>query len=162
MQTSKKFFLHGLDSSSKGTKGRFFADFFPRVISPDFRGDLEERLRVLETLCLNDNDITFIGSSFGGLMATCFAIRYPEKVACLVLLAPALNYGEYCAPEKMLLTPTILIVGKHDTVTPASKIIPLAEQTFANLEVQVEDDDHMLHNSFKNLDWRKLLKGKEN
>ncbi len=157
MQTPKTFFLHGLDSSSQGTKGRFFADNFPGLVSPDFKGDLAERLRVLETLCLNENDITFIGSSFGGLMAACFTIRHPEKVTNLILLAPALNYGEYRPPKKMLPTPTILIVGKHDTVTPADKIIPLAKKTFVNLEIRIEADDHMLHNSFKQLDWRKLL-----
>lgn len=89
-------------------------------------------------------------------MATCFAIKHRETVANLVLLAPALNYGQYRAPEKMLTTPTILIVGKNDTVTPADKIIPLAEDTFVHLEVRVEDDDHMLHNTFKKLNWQKL------
>jgi len=93
-------------------------------------------------------------------MATCFAIRHPETVAGLILLAPALNYGEYHPPKKMLTIPTILIAGKHDTVTPADKIIPLAEKTFIDLEVRLEDDDHMLHSCFEQLDWKKLLRGK--
>ncbi|OEU82493.1 MAG: hypothetical protein BA873_02120 [Desulfobulbaceae bacterium C00003063] len=57
----------------------------------------------------------------------------------------------------MLSIPTILIIGQKDTVTPAEKVIPLAEKTFSNLEIRIEDDDHMLHNSFKQMDWNKLL-----
>ncbi len=157
MQTAKIFFLHGLESSSQGTKARFFADNYPQIVSPDFSGDLEERLQQFEKICLEENNLSLIGSSFGGLMAARFALKYPEKITRLTLLAPALNYGNYCAPEVMLPIPTIIIIGKNDTVTPADKVIPLAEKTFSNLEVQIEDDDHMLHNSFKQIDWDKLL-----
>ncbi len=157
MQTAKILFLHGLESSSQGTKARFFADNFPQVVSPDFSGDLEERLQQLEEICSTENDLNLIGSSFGGLMAARFALKYPERIARLTLLAPALNYGNYCAPKVMLPIPTIIIMGKNDTVTPADKVIPLAEKTFSNLKVQIEDDDHMLHNSFKQIDWEKLL-----
>ncbi len=157
MQTAKIFFLHGLESSSQGTKARFFSDNFPQVVSPDFSGDLEERLQQFEKICSGKNDLDLIGSSFGGLMAARFSLRYPERVARLTLLAPALNYGNYRAPEVMLPIPTIIIIGKNDTVTPADKVIPLAKKTFSNLEVRIEDDDHMLHNSFKQIDWDKLL-----
>ena len=160
MQTAKIFFLHGLESSSKGTKARFFADNFPQIVSPDFCGDLEERLQQMEEICSGEDNLSLIGSSFGGLMATCFSLRYPERVTRLILLAPALNYENYCAPKKMLTMPAILIVGQHDTVTPADKVIPLAGKTFSNLEVLIKDDDHMLHNSFKQMDWSKLLGGK--
>ena len=34
------YFLHGLDSSGSGTKGRFFALNFPHVVCPDFAGPL--------------------------------------------------------------------------------------------------------------------------
>ncbi len=157
MQTTKIYFLHGLESSSKGTKARFFADSFPQVVSPDFSGDLKERLQQMEKICSAENGLSLIGSSFGGLMATCFALRFPDRVTRLTLLAPALNYGNYHAPKVMLPIPTILIIGQHDTVTPADKVIPLAEKTFSNLKVRIEDDNHMLHNSFKQMDWNKLL-----
>jgi len=157
MQTTSTIFLHGLDSSSQGTKGRFFQDYFPEVIRPDFSGDLDERLQYLEKICASKNKLTFIGSSFGGLMASCFALKYPEQVARLILLAPALNYGDFRVPEVMLPTPTILVIGKYDTVTPADLVIPLAEKTFSNLEVFIEEDDHMLHNSFMQLDWNMLI-----
>jgi len=157
MVTEQIFFLHGLESSSKGTKARFFAHHFPEVISPDFNGDLSERLRQLERICLGTTDLIFIGSSFGGLMATCFATKYPERVARLILMVPALNFGNYRAPKVKLSIPTLLIAGQHDTITPPAQIIPLAKETFSNLEIHIEDDDHMLHNCFEQLNWNSLL-----
>jgi pimeloyl-ACP methyl ester carboxylesterase len=153
------YFLHGLDSSGSGTKGRFFAREFPHVACPDFEGTLQNRLHQLDELCKNQQQLILIGSSFGGLMAACYASRYPEKVAKLILLAPALNFGGYQPPSELLQTPTFLIIGKNDTVTPASAVIPLAEATFANLRVHIEDDDHMLHETFPTLDWPYMLYG---
>ena len=40
----KIFFLHGLDSSSKGTKGQWFAKHFPEVRLSNFQGNLPTRL----------------------------------------------------------------------------------------------------------------------
>lgn len=160
MQTTRTIFLHGLDSSSQGTKGLFFETNFPHIVRPDFDGNLEERLHQLEKICAGKNNLTFIGTSFGGLMATCFALKNLQRVSKLILLAPALNYGDYRVPEMMLTIPTTLIIGQHDTVTPPDLVIPLAEKTFSNLEISIENDDHMLHNSFKKLAWKTLIGGK--
>lgn len=160
MQTAGTIFLHGLDSSSQGTKGRFFETNFSHIIRPDFDGDLEERLQQLEKICAGKSNLTFIGTSFGGLIATCFALKYCQRVARLILLAPALNYGDYREPKVMLAMPTTLVIGRHDTVTPPDLVIPLAKKTFSNLEISIENDDHMLHNSFKRLDWETLISGK--
>jgi len=157
MQTAETIFLHGLDSSGQGTKGRFFQAHFPHVIRPDFDGDLDNRLQQLEEICTGKDNLTFIGTSFGGLMATCFTLKYPKRVNQLILLAPALNYTDYRVPKTMLSIPTILVIGQHDTVTPVNLVIPLAEKTFSNIEIVVEDDDHMLHNCFKRLDWNSLV-----
>ncbi len=151
------FFLHGLDSSSHGTKGRFFREHFPHIACPDFSGPLTDRLDRLAELCQGLAGLTLIGSSFGGLMATCHALRFPEQVARLILLAPALNFPEFQPPHQKLAVPTLLIIGNGDTVTPAAQVIPLAQATFANLEICVEEDDHLLHKSFKNLAWHELL-----
>jgi pimeloyl-ACP methyl ester carboxylesterase len=159
MQKNNIYFLHGLDSSGSGTKGRFFAREFPHVACPDFEGTLQNRLHQLDELCKNQQQLILIGSSFGGLMAACYASLYPEKVAIVILLAPALNFGGYQPPSELLQTPTFLIIGKNDTVTPASAVIPLAEATFANLRVHIEDDDHMLHETFPTLDWPYMLYG---
>ena len=154
---NKRYFLHGLDSSGKGTKGQFFARNFPQVICPDFQGTLSNRLQQLAELCKSQQQLLFIGSSFGGLMATCFAAEQPEKVARLILLAPALNFESYRPPAVLLQIPTLLVIGKHDTITPAADVIPLAEATFACLEIRIEKDDHMLHKTFPRLNWQKLL-----
>lgn len=134
MQTTETIFLHGLDSSSQGTKGLFFTIHFPHIVRPDFSGDLDERLLHLEKICAEKNNLTFIGTSFGGLMATRFALKNRQRVARLILLAPALNYEDYRVPEVMLTIPTFLIIGQHDTVTPADLVIPLAKKTFSKLE----------------------------
>lgn len=151
------YFLHGLDSSGNGTKGRFFREQFPHVQRPDFKGELRQRLNQLEQLCAGQSELVFIGSSFGGLMATCFAIAHPDRTARLILLAPALNYDNFIPPARKIAAPTLLMIGSNDTVTPADKVLPLAEASFAELEVRLEDDDHMLHTSFAALDWHQLL-----
>lgn len=151
------FFLHGLDSSGQGTKGCYFAEHFPHVHRPDFAGTLENRLSRLTHLCRNKQGLVLIGSSFGGLMATSYAITHPDKVDRLILLAPALNFADYRPPVRKLTVPCLLVIGRYDTITPPALVIPLAEASFANLEIRVEDDDHMLHRSFSSLDWSTIL-----
>ncbi len=150
-------FLHGLDSSGKGTKGRFFTENFPSVIAPDFSGILSNRLKELEKICANQNDLVLIGSSFGGLMATCFAASHPNRVKRLILLAPALNFPEFSPPSTPLSIPVLLITGRHDTVCPPDLVTPAARQTFKNLQITFCNDDHLLHAVFFALDWRRIL-----
>lgn len=153
------YFLHGLDSSGSGTKGRFFAQTFPHVVCPDFTGTLADRLQQLAKLVDDQRQLILIGSSFGGLMATRYALAHPAKVARLILLAPALNFAGYRPPAQLLPTPTFLLIGKNDTVTPVDLVVPLAKATFADLHLRIEDDDHLLHATFPQLAWQKLLGG---
>lgn len=153
----KKFFLHGLESSGNGTKGRFFKENFPEMIVADFTGNLESRLQQLEELCGTSNELVLVGSSFGGLMATCVAIASPNRVKKLVLMAPALNFPGFHVPQYKIDVPTYLLIGSLDDLTPADKVVPLAEQTFSNLEINMVEEDHMLHQSFSQLDWKTLL-----
>lgn len=150
------FFLHGLDSSGRGTKGSYFATHFPQVQSPDFSGTLQDRVAQLSALCRDRNDLTLIGSSFGGLMATVYACANPEKVAQLVLLAPALNF-EYSPPADRIDMPTLLVIGDKDDVCPPDLVIPAAERTFTRLTVNLVDDDHMLHDTFRQMDWQQYI-----
>lgn len=150
-------FLHGLDSSTQGTKARWFRQHFPLVRMRDYTGDLSQRLAQLEEQVQGLEQLILVGSSFGGLMATCFALRYPQRCKRLVLLAPALNFGEYRPPAKKITVPTLVIMGRHDTVCPPHLVLPQAEATFSHLELRIEDDDHMLHASFPVLDWPSLL-----
>ncbi len=153
----KKIFLHGLESSSKGTKGRYFQENFPEMIVPDFTGTLEARLKDLEKLCRSFDDLTLVGSSFGGLMATCFAISSPSRVKKLILMAPALNFPGFQIPKQKMDMPTYLLIGSLDDVTPANRVLPLAKQTFSNLEIDLVDEDHMLRSAFPQRDWKKLM-----
>lgn len=151
------YFLHGLESSGNGTKGIFFREKFPHIKRPDFDGDLTARLEQLEKLCAGEKKITLIGSSFGGLMAGCFTENNRERVARLILMAPALNFADYTPPLRPIDVPTLLLIGKRDEVTPRDPVVRLAQTTFSHLTVWISDDDHMLHNSFSRLDWKKLL-----
>lgn len=151
------FFLHGLDSSGNGTKGRFFARHYGEVIRPDFHGTLNERLQQLEALCDAEASQRFVGSSFGALMACCYAIQHPARTQFLVLLAPALNFNEFKPPPARIDVPTIVVIGKNDTVTPPDLVIPLAKATCSNLQIHLVDDDHMLHTTFPGLDWSAWL-----
>lgn len=127
------------------------------MCTPDFEGDLATRLNTLEALCKDYNNLILVGSSFGGLMATCFAIRHPGRCRSLVLLAPALNFPEFLPPLEKIATPTTIIIGNQDTVTPPESVLPLAQKSFSQLQIFKYKDDHMLHNSFEQLDWQQLL-----
>lgn len=150
-------FLHGLDSSIQGTKARWFRHHFPQVQMRNYAGDLSRRLAQLEDQVTGMEQLILVGSSFGGLMATCFSIRHPDRCRRLVLLAPALNFGEYQPPTHKIDVPTLLVMGRHDTVCPPELVRPQAEATFSTLEIRLEDDDHLLHTSFPALDWSNLL-----
>jgi pimeloyl-ACP methyl ester carboxylesterase len=153
-----RIFLHGLESSSQGTKATYLKDVFPDMLIPDFRGGLQERMSELAEILCNLDNIIITGSSFGGLMGTIYAMHNSKAVSRLLLLAPALNFPEFSSYElKKTAVPTRLIIGSNDTVTPASDVLPLARRIFTRLQYEEVDDDHMLANSFRKYDWRKLL-----
>lgn len=152
------YFLHGLDSSGQGTKGTYFSSNFPHIHCPDFTGELHDRLSQFSALSKETSQLTLIGSSFGGLMATCFAIEHPERIKQLILLAPALNFSGFTPPAQPIGVPTLLVIGNRDDVTPPDPVLPLARSTFSQLEERLVDDDHMLHTTFHKLPWQELLK----
>lgn len=154
---SSPLFLHGLDSSVQGTKAQWFRRHFPGVRLQNYTGDLAERLAQLEEQVAGLERLVLVGSSFGGLMAACFALRSPHRCRRLVLLAPALNFTDFQPPAAPVSVPTLVVTGAHDTVCPPELILPLARASFADLEVRLEDDDHMLHRTFPSLDWPHLL-----
>lgn len=151
------FFLHGLESSIQGTKAQWFRLHFPAVRMRNYDGDLPMRMGQLEAQVAGLDQLILIGSSFGGLMAACFAIRHPLRCRRLVLLAPALNFSGYTPPVVPIGVPAVLVIGEQDTVCPPDLVLPMARATFINLQTQLEDDDHMLHHSFPSLDWPDLL-----
>jgi hypothetical protein len=103
-------YLHGFASSANSSKAIFFRDRFAphgiRVITPDFNEPDFEHLTVTrmlrqvdETLsALPPGPVTLIGSSLGAFVAVHAAARQrargvDARIQCLVLLAPALDFG---------------------------------------------------------------------
>jgi len=160
--TMTKIFIHGLDSSNQGTKGRFFRDKYPDMIIPNFEGPLQKRLEKLEKVLSGQSAITLIGSSFGGLMATVFAIDHPAQVERVILLAPALPMLEALPEkrEKIVSIPVWLYHGREDTLLPPDTVIPIARRIFSDLHLHEVEDDHMLHKIFRDIPWEELLKGR--
>lgn len=150
--------MHGLDSSSKGTKARYFQHHFPKMIIPDFTRDLDTRMQQLYAILAGKSDLVLIGSSFGGLMATIYAIENESKVEKLILLAPSLNFPEFTQyHDYQTSVPTTIYQGKHDDVTPLSEIEPAAQKMFNNLHFNIVDDDHLLRKTFNKIMWLDLL-----
>lgn len=154
----KIIFLHGLDSSSLGTKARFFKDKFPETIVPDFSGSLKNRMNALDLLLHKQDNLTLVGSSFGGLMASIFAIEHPHAVKKVILLAPALNFPEFQDySSKKTAVPAWLFIGSDDTVTPPIPVQKAAKAAFTHLTIVPLTDDHLLHKTFRKLPWKELL-----
>lgn len=153
-----RLFIHGLESSNQGTKSVFFRERFPDMITPNFPGSLEERMVKLEGILAGKERIIIVGSSFGGLMATLYAVKNEARVGKLILLAPAINLMEAeLFPQQQILVPTWIYHGTGDEVIPLTEMEKVAKRTFRNLSLYAVDDDHYLHGTFKTLDWDALL-----
>jgi len=153
-----RIFIHGLESSNQGTKAVFFRGRYPGMILPTFEGPLTTRMEELKQLLSGKSDIRIVGSSFGGLMATVFAMEHASQVARLILLAPAIHMID-AAPVKRqrIEVPTSIYHGTNDTVIPLAEVQRTAEDVFTDLSFNIVDDDHYLHKTFKSLDWDHLL-----
>ncbi len=153
-----KIFIHGLESSNKGTKAVFFREKFPDMIIPYFRGDLDTRMLLLRQVLEGKSSIVIVGSSFGGLMASLFALEEPKRVEKLILLAPAINYLEPHQYEgRVISLPVWIYHGTNDEVIPIDQIRPVAAKLFSNLTFNEVEDDHFLHNTFKAIPWDEFL-----
>jgi pimeloyl-ACP methyl ester carboxylesterase len=95
MDTSRLIYLHGLESDSNSGKARQFREWFPGMLTPDFKGSFEERMGQLEPILAGKDGWILIGSSFGGLMGTVYTCQHPTKVRKLILLAPALLHDPF-------------------------------------------------------------------
>lgn len=112
----------------------------------------------LEGILAGKEGIKIVGSSFGGLMATLYAMENGPKIATLILLAPAINLLESADyPQDEITVPTRIYHGKKDEVIPLSEMESVAKRVFKNLSLHAVDDDHYLHTTFKTLDWEALL-----
>jgi pimeloyl-ACP methyl ester carboxylesterase len=153
-----RVFIHGLESSGQGTKGVFFRQRYPEMIIEDFEGTFSQRMKKLEILLAERDNLILVGSSYGGLMAAVYACLNEERVKKLILLAPALHLDSY-EPylNKKLAIPVAVFHGRRDEVVPLAAVQSIAGQLYANLSFTVLDDDHVLHDTFATLDWDALL-----
>ena len=151
-------FIHGLESTAQGTKGQFFRQFFPQMIIEDYTGNFATRMRKLDGLLSGKNDLIFVGSSYGGLMAAQYAIDNKNKVKKMILLAPALNLPEFKPlVNTKLPLPVIIYHGTDDDIVDPYTVKEIALKYFSNLEHHLVDDDHPLHKTFPVLDWKNIL-----
>jgi pimeloyl-ACP methyl ester carboxylesterase len=154
-----RVFIHGLESTSQGTKGVYFHERYPGMIIEDYTGPLAARMEKLEAILAGKDGLIIVGSSYGGLMAAIYACRHPEKVRRLILLAPAINLEEFSPYAGQALTmPVHLYHGRGDDVVPPGEVLPVAEAVFTELTYSLVDDDHSLHETFPGLPWDELLK----
>jgi pimeloyl-ACP methyl ester carboxylesterase len=99
------FYLHGFVSSPRSTKVQYFIQMLarlgievrcPDLNEPDFRTMTMTRMLAQLEAELNDagGASTLIGSSLGGTLAILAAARFAPRVEKLVLLAPAVMFGD--------------------------------------------------------------------
>ena len=151
-------FIHGLESGNQGKKALFFREKFPDMLIPNFTGDLGERMNKLKGVLSDKTGIRMVGSSFGGLMASIFAMENESRVDRLILLAPAINligFTEYVNRETEI--PVYIYHGTNDDVIPLENVDKVARNCFRNLTFHKVQDDHMLHKTFKTINWDSLL-----
>ena len=97
-------YLHGFASSARSSKAAFFAAKLrdtgieletPDLNEPDFSTLTISRMvdQVGRTLESSPEPVVLIGSSLGGFVAVQVAVKHPDRVSRLVLLAPALDFG---------------------------------------------------------------------
>lgn len=150
-------FLHGLESSPEGTKGRLIRSRYPDAVIPALTPDLSERIKRIETEL--DRPCVMVGSSLGGLTALIYSNRHPEMVKAMVLMAPAVGrviedlydapafeaFGSLAVPPGI---PAAIVAGARDEVIPLEDVKALYERSADKDRVRliIRDDDHNLHN----------------
>ena len=159
MDTRRLIYLHGLESTSNSGKARLFREWFPGMLTPNFTSSFDERMSQLGPIISDKINWTIIGSSFGGLMGAAFAIDHPTQVRKLILLAPALMLDPFASRSDLqpVSVPTIIIHGTLDTVVPLEPVRIIAKKFFTELTYYIVDDDHRLHKTVNEMDWKAIL-----
>jgi pimeloyl-ACP methyl ester carboxylesterase len=148
---SRILFIHGSESSSQTYKATLLHGIFPGILIPDFIGGLPERMEQLEGILGTETGWALVGSSLGGLMAALFAMKHPGQVPALTLPGFSISLASQIS------IPTVIIQGTLDGFIPLEPSRKLAEKVFMNLTYIAVEDDHRLHKTARELDWRKLL-----
>lgn len=136
-------FLHGLETGPYGKKYQALKQMFGSIISPDCEGvkDPAARLQIIKSRLEHEpGPFLVVGSSAGGLMALRLQ-QVDQRVACMVLCAPAIHTEAAAGLSPEGLPPTIIIHGIHDDVVPID-----SSRCFRVPMLEVEDG-HRLDNS---------------
>jgi predicted peptidase len=144
----KILFLHGLESGPHGSKYQALTWMFGDVLAPDCTGvkDESQRLSIIQqALEAEKEPVIVVGSSMGGLMALLLHQASPDKVAGMVLCAPAIHRPAANNLDIEKLPPTIVIHGKADTVVPFDCSLIFEKRLIA------VDYDHRLSNSMPDI-----------
>ena len=159
MDTSRLIYLHGSESDSNSGKARQFREWFPGMLTPDFKGSFDERMSQLYAILAEKNDWTLIGSSYGGLMGTVFTLENEFQVRKLILLAPALTLDPLASisKPKPVSVPTVVIHGTLDTVVPLEPVRRIVQKLFLNVKYYEVEDNHRLQKTIHELDWNLIL-----
>jgi pimeloyl-ACP methyl ester carboxylesterase len=157
--TDRLMYIHGSESDSNSGKARQFREWFPGMVTPDFKGSFDERMSQLHGIISETTGWALIGSSYGGLMATVFALDHAFQLRKLILLAPALTLDPLASLSKPgpISVPTVLIHGTLDTVVPFEPVRAFAQKLFTNLTIHIVEDDHRLHKAANELNWKSIL-----
>jgi pimeloyl-ACP methyl ester carboxylesterase len=160
-------FIHGLESSGEGFKGKLLKKLFPEILTPDFKAFnpeiptnelLDIRMKELNLILATKKSWIIIGSSFGGLMATLYTLQNPDKVDRLILLAPFL-VSRKLKPffNRVIEIPVIVYHGRDDNIVPYLTSRERAKRLFNNLIYNIVEDDHSLHKTVQAINWGELI-----
>lgn len=151
-------FLHGMEGSPNGTKSQFLKKNFPACRIPELPPGTEQRMKILDEVI--NRPAWFVGSSLGGLSALLFAMKKPELVRGMVLMAPAVGFYDTSVVGKKELDmirqtyiplgiPTTVIAAIHDDVIPLKNIEEMVDRSPGKDEINLikTDDDHRLNQS---------------
>jgi pimeloyl-ACP methyl ester carboxylesterase len=136
-------YLHGFASSPQSSKAQYFkrklvAEGYrvdvPRLDGGDFEALTITRQLAIIDLTVGDGPAILFGSSMGGYLAALHAVRHPEAVAGLVLLAPAFQFPSRWRERY---TPEQLEKWKRDGTTP---VFHYGENRELNLGYQLMED----------------------
>lgn len=94
-------YLHGFASGPGSTKARFFAKRFAEHgrtllvpdLAPDFTNMTIRSMLAIVDAILDAAPTVLLGSSLGGHLAALAAVRRPDRVPALVLMAPAFGFA---------------------------------------------------------------------
>ncbi|MCP4605954.1 MAG: hypothetical protein GY847_36480 [Proteobacteria bacterium] len=167
MNMHKVIFAHGLESSPNGTKATYLREHFGAIAPPLYHLGLFDQVDALEKALPKDKKCILVGSSLGGLAVLGTAVRQPDRIAHLLLLAPAVstrrheeafNEAEQTRPglrrEALKLTElsipenvsSTIIHGIEDEVVYTEDVVSLSTRSLSARLILLHDD-HTLSNS---------------